>query len=43
MDRKTLVLPDSDTGVMGHTAGHSGLRAFDDALVLWRIGYAGSS
>lgn len=43
MDRKTLVLPDSDTRVIGHTTGHSGFRAFDDTLVLRRIGYACSS
>lgn len=36
-------LPDGDTRVVGHTAGHCGFGAFDDALVLRRIGYAGPS
>lgn len=35
-------LPDSDTGVMGHTAGHYSLGPFDDTLVLWRFSDAGT-
>lgn len=35
-------LPDTDAGVMGHAAGHRGLGAFDDALVLRRFGDAGA-
>ncbi len=35
-------LPDSDAGVMGHTAGHNSLGAFNDALILRRFSDAGT-
>lgn len=36
------MLPDGDTGIMGHTTGHDGLGPFDDTLVLWWLGDASS-